>query len=71
VADARAFQSNLANREENETIYLSEILAERLYQIPEILGKEIVTLEFLESQDIRNLTALNEAIADAENPEKK
>ena len=70
IAEIRAFQTELNTRKEDDLVYLSETLVRRIFRLPEILGDEAVTLEFLENQDTRNLGAMNEAISENENPKK-
>lgn len=70
IADLRAFENEVKGRDENSMVYISETLAQRIHRLPDILGDGKVTVEFLEDQDIRNLNALNEAIAENENPKK-
>lgn len=50
-----------------ESWFVSDTLARRIYK----LNGETVTKEWLEEQDITNLMRLEQAILDADNPEKK
>jgi hypothetical protein len=72
VRELRQFEAE-SKADPEKMLYLSDLLFPRLVglpDLPELKGKEL-TIDWLEEQDPKNLKALQEAIRESENPEKK
>jgi hypothetical protein len=68
VRELRQFEAE-SKADPEKMLYISDLLFPRLVGLPELTLE--LTLEWLEEQDPKNLKALQEAIRESENPEKK
>jgi hypothetical protein len=75
LKERQAEIAEISKKDENAVIWLSDLLLPRLHSLPE-LGDENgqpveLTIEFLESQDLRNLRNLQKAIEEDESPKSE
>ena len=75
IKDIKQYDAELKTRitENPNTIIYSIIdtLIRRVHRLPDLLGNKPLTVEWLEEQDLQNLTKIREAIYNNDNPEKK